>query len=240
MPPPEEAALFPETVDHAMKFDPVPLKAIPPPSAPDRLSATVEWSIPSPVPKMAPPEPPALLWTARTRLIRPPEVSGAAAHVHRASVAGGAVSLEQCRFYCEVEGGGRGRGGECAPVTSRDVADQAAVEEIESAATDRPAVADVARASADVAVSHDDPGHLQPGAVHVEDPVDVVAVDDGQLRAPVALPHPHQALRPHNQGRGHVKVARGGGVLAQARPGELVAPAGAQQNGRCMAAALGR
>ena len=71
MPPPEEAARFPDTVDHETKFDPVPLRAIPPPSAPDRLSATVEWSILSPVPKMAPPEPPALLSTARTLFMAP-------------------------------------------------------------------------------------------------------------------------------------------------------------------------
>ena len=71
------------------------------------------------------------------------------------------------------------------------------------AAADRPAVAVIARAFAGVAVSHNDPVQPQPRAVHVEDTVDVVAVDDGQLRAPLAILRPHEPLRLHGQWGSH-------------------------------------
>ena len=189
MPPPEEAARFPETVDHKIHIRPGAAEGDPASVRPGLIVGDGRVADTQPgAEDGAPGAAGAVVDGPDAVDPAAPEHSGTAAHVHRAAVAGGAVSLEQRHLHCEVEGGGRD--GEGAAVASRDVADQAAVAEFERAAADRPAVAVIAGALAGVAVSRHDPVQPQPRAVHVEDPVDVVAVDDRQLRAALALLSP--------------------------------------------------
>ena len=75
MPPPEEAARFPEMVELLMEPSSLLLKAIPPPFAPDWLPATVELMIPAP-PSIPPPSAPDWLpTTVELVIVSPPAMA---------------------------------------------------------------------------------------------------------------------------------------------------------------------
>ena len=125
------------------------------------------------------------------------------------------------------------RGGEGTAVAVRDVVDQAALAvELQHPTADSPAVPVVAGRPAGMSTPDHCPDQPQRRRVNVEDSIDAVAIDDRQFRAPMAPPGPDQPLRPHKQRGSHIEVARESGILARARLGELVAPAGAQKDRR--------